>query len=146
MEQKYDVEQFNSIIKHRRSIYPYQYEKSKAIPDKIIWQILENANRAPTHKQTEPWRFTVFCGEGLKHFGQLQSEIYKKFSGDTFNEGRYKKLNDYPYCTDNIIFVRKEVIKLISPNERHNNKKPSIRCVCSCKVCWSAKWQQLHKL
>ena len=115
MEQKYDVEQFNSIIKHRRSIYPYQYKKGKVIPDEIIWQILENANRAPTHKQTEPWRFTVFCGEGLKYFGQLQSKIYKKYSGDTFNKDRYKKLIDYPLMSSHVIAIgmkRNEANKL----------------------------------
>ena len=61
---KYDTDQINAVIKNRRSIYPYQYEKGKVIPDNIIWQILENANRAPTHKQTEPWRFTVFLVKG----------------------------------------------------------------------------------
>ena len=43
---QYDTEQINAVIKNRRSIYPYQYEKGKVIPDEIIWQILENANRA----------------------------------------------------------------------------------------------------
>ena len=99
----YDTAQINAVIKNRRSIYPYQYEKGKIIPDKIIWQILENANRAPTHKQTEPWRFTVFSGEGLKYFGQLQAAIYKKYSGDKFNKGRYQKLIEYPLMSSHVI-------------------------------------------
>ena len=37
---------FNSIVRRRRSIYPRQYIPGKKIPDEIIWQILENANRA----------------------------------------------------------------------------------------------------
>lgn len=102
---KYDIEQINEVIKNRRSIYPYQYEKGKVIPDEIIWQILENANRAPTHKQTEPWRFTVFSGEGLKYFGQLQAEIYKKYSGDKFNEGKLQKLIDYPLMSSHVIVI-----------------------------------------
>ena len=102
---KYDTDQINAVIKNRRSIYPYQYEKGKVIPDNIIWQILENANRAPTHKQTEPWRFTVFSGEGLKYFGQLQAEIYKKYSGDKFNEGRHQKLIDYPLMSSHVIAI-----------------------------------------
>jgi nitroreductase len=46
---------------------------------------LENANRAPNHKQTEPWKFTVFTAEGLKYFGELelQSSIDKQYSGDS---------------------------------------------------------------
>lgn len=105
MKVSYDVEQLNSIIKNRRSIYPYQYEKGKVIPDEIIWQILENANRAPNHKQTEPWRFTVFTGDGLKYFGELQARIYKQYSGDSFNEGRHQKLIDYPLMTSHVIAI-----------------------------------------
>ena len=72
------INQINAAIKNRRSVYPKDYKKGEAIPDKIIWQILENANRAPNHKQTEPWRFIVFSGEGLKYFSELQAAIYKK--------------------------------------------------------------------
>lgn len=102
---KYDIKQINAVIKNRRSVYPYQYEKGKVIPDEIIWKILENANRAPNHKQTEPWRFMVFTGEGLKHFGQLQSSIYKKYAGDHFDQNRYKKLMDYPLMSSHVISI-----------------------------------------
>lgn len=115
MEAPYDIEQLNAIIKNRRSIYPYQYEKGKVIPDEIIWQILDNANRAPNHKQTEPWRFSVFSGEGLKYFGVLQAAIYKQYSGDSFNEDRHKKLGDYPLMSSHIIAIgmkRNETNKL----------------------------------
>ena len=112
---KYDTNQINAVIKNRRSIYPYQYEKGKIIPDEIIWQILENANRPPNHKQTEPWRFTVFLGEGLKYFGELQARIYKQYSGNSFNEGRYQKLIDYPVMSSHVIAIgmkRNEANKL----------------------------------
>ena len=115
MEMNYDVEQLNSIIKNRRSIYQYQYERGKVIPDDIIWQILENANHAPNHKQTEPWRFNVFTGEGLKYFAELQAGIYKRYAGDSFNEGRYKKLMDYPLMAWHVIAIgmkRNEANKL----------------------------------
>ena len=100
-----DIEQINNIIKKRRSIYPKDYEKGKLIPDEIIWQILENANWAPNHKQTEPWRFNVFSGEGLKYFADLQANIYKRYSGDIFNERRYKKLLEYPLLASHVISI-----------------------------------------
>lgn len=115
MKEKYNTEQLNSIILHRRSIYPYQYEKGKVVPDEIIWQILENANRAPNHKQTEPWRFSVFTGAGLDYFGKLQAEIYKKYSGDSFDEDRFKKLIEYPLMSSHVIAIgmkRNEANKL----------------------------------
>ena len=101
----YDTEQFNDIVKHRRSIYPYQYIKGKHIPDEIIEQILENAIRAPNHKQTEPWRFKVFTGEGLKYFGDLQASLYNQHSGDSFNQDRYRKMREYPLMSSHVISI-----------------------------------------
>jgi len=105
MQHNYDINQFNSIIENRRSIYPYQFEKGKKIADEIIWKILENANRAPTHKLTEPWRFNVFSGEGLKHFAELQTEIYKKFAGEKFKEKKLKNLSEYPLMSSHVILT-----------------------------------------
>ena len=92
MEKNYDVKEFNSIIQNRRSVYPNQFQKDKQIPDEIIHEILENADRAPTHKLTQPWRFTVFSGEGRERFAKLQTEIYTKYSGEKFNEKKLKNL------------------------------------------------------
>ena len=101
----YDINQLNEVIKNRRSIYPRQYEKGKVIPDEIIWQILENASRAPNHKQTEPWKFKVFSGDGLKTFAELQAGIYKQYSGNDFNQGRYQKLLEYPMLSSHVISI-----------------------------------------
>jgi nitroreductase len=105
MENKYDVAQFNAILQNRRSVYPYQFEKGKRIPDEIIWQILDNANRAPTHKLTEPWRFTVFSGEGLAYFANLQTEIYTTYAGEKFQEKKLKNLKEYPLMSSHIIAI-----------------------------------------
>ncbi len=105
IQHEYNIEQFNEILLRRRSIYPYQYMKDKPIPGEIIWQILENANRAPNHKQTEPWRFSVFSGDGLKYFGQLQADIYRKFAGDNYEQGRYQKLIEYPLMSSHVISI-----------------------------------------
>lgn len=105
MEPQYDINQFNSIIQNRRSIYPNQFVKGKIIPDEIIWQILENANRAPTHKLTQPWYFTVFSGKGLENLASLQTDIYTKFAGEKFNEKKLKKLQEYPLLSSHVIIV-----------------------------------------
>lgn len=105
MENKYEVAQFNAIIQNRRSIYPYQLEKGKVVPDEIIWQILENANRAPTHKLTQPWRFQVFSGEGLSHFSKLQSQIYTQYAGEKFKESKLKNLKEYPLMVSHVIVI-----------------------------------------
>ncbi len=101
----YDVEEFNSIVQNRRSVYPNQFEKDKTIPDEIIWKILENANRAPTHKLTQPWRFTVFAGKGRERFANLQTEIYTKYAGENFKEKKLKNLREYPLLSSHVIVV-----------------------------------------
>jgi len=105
MNNKYDVADFNSIVQNRRSIYPYQFEKGRKISDEIIWQILENANRAPTHKLTEPWRFTVFTGRGLEYFASLQTDIYTKYAGTKFKEKKLKNLAEYPLMSSHVIVI-----------------------------------------
>ncbi|MBS1526447.1 MAG: cation diffusion facilitator family transporter [Bacteroidetes bacterium] len=104
----YDTDQLNQIILHRRSIYPYQYIKGKQVPDEIIRQILENAIRAPNHKQTEPWRFKVFTREGLKYFAELQAGLYHQYAGENYNQDRYKKMRDYPLMSSHVISIGME--------------------------------------
>jgi nitroreductase len=105
MENQFNVNEFNEIVQTRRSVYPYQFEKGKIVPDEIIWQILDNANRAPTHKLTEPWRFTVFSRAGLSYFANLQTEIYTKYAGEKFKEKKLKNLLEYPLMSSHVIAI-----------------------------------------
>ena len=82
--QIYTSEVINQIIRTRRSVFTQQFEPSKVVPDEIIWEALENANWAPNHKFTEPWRFTVFTGNGLQKLAEQQADIYKKYAGAKF--------------------------------------------------------------
>lgn len=104
---KYDIDQINSLIRNRRSIFPKNYAANKVVNDSIIDQMLENANWAPTHKLTEPWRFVVFSGEGLKKFAQLQAECYKKVTqrDNSFKEERYQNLLSKPMQSSHIIAI-----------------------------------------
>lgn len=103
---KYSVEQINDLIKNRRSIYPNMYNDEK-VPDEIIKQMLENANWAPNHKISEPWRFVVFKGAGLKTLAEFQSGLYKKVSeaAGTFKEKDYDKLASKPLLASHIIAI-----------------------------------------
>ncbi|MFT6814584.1 MAG: nitroreductase, partial [Sphingobacteriales bacterium] len=69
----------NSIIesiKNRKSTYPAQFTGER-IDDKVIEDLLELANWAPTHKKTEPWRFKVLCDEGLSKLFEFQLKLYE---------------------------------------------------------------------
>ncbi|HTL09935.1 MAG TPA: nitroreductase [Chitinophagaceae bacterium] len=102
---KFDTNQLNTLIKSRRSTFPRQFAPGEKVDDAIIYQLLENANWAPTHKLTEPWRFTVFTGKGLQSFAQLQASVYKNASGDAFKEDNYQKLLTTPLLASHIISI-----------------------------------------
>jgi nitroreductase len=64
-------------IKNRRSIFPAQFSATP-VADTVVWEILEAANFAPTHKKTEPWRFAVMAtAEARAAFGQHLAATYK---------------------------------------------------------------------
>jgi nitroreductase len=102
----YDFEQINSLIRNRRSIFPKMYT-GDPVPKHIIEQMLENANWAPTHKFTEPWRFTVFYQEAVKEFAEFQSSLYQDRSNqnDTFDKAKYHKLKEKPLMAACIIAI-----------------------------------------
>ena len=88
------VSAINDIIRKRRSVYPAQYI-DKPIPKEIINELLLNANHAPTHKLTEPWRFKVFLNEGKKALGNFLAEKYREIT-PSFAEAKFEKIKSNP--------------------------------------------------
>jgi nitroreductase len=82
----------NTLIRSRRSVYPKQYSR-QAVDQEIIAQMLENANWAPNHRKTEPWRFVVFGGSQLETLAQFQAEQYKLHTpAEAFDQAKYDKV------------------------------------------------------
>ena len=100
------VEDFNRLIRQRRSVFPKDYTGEK-VDDNIILQMLENANWAPTHKLTEPWRFKVFCDRGLDKYAAYQAKDYhdKYYGTEKFLEKKYQKLLNNPLRCSHIISI-----------------------------------------
>ncbi len=103
---KFNCEEINELMRSRRSVFPKDYTGEK-VDDAIIKQMLENANWAPTHKLTEPWRFVVFTGDGLKKLASFQSECYKQVTHakGTFDEKKYEGLKLKPLECSHMIAV-----------------------------------------
>ncbi|KAA9332039.1 nitroreductase [Hymenobacter busanensis] len=101
----FDPEQFNRLVQARRSIHPPQFVPGQVVPESIVRQMLENANWAPTHRRTEPWRFVVFTGAGLQKLAAFQSELYRQHAGDRFDEKKYSKLKDGPMLCSHVIAI-----------------------------------------
>lgn len=79
------------IIVARRSTKPAVMNGRK-IENGVIRQLLELANWAPTHANTEPWRFVVYSGEAVKGFCHAHAELYKKATlPEKFTQAKYEK-------------------------------------------------------
>lgn len=98
-----DPRELNALIRQRRSTFVSQFIPGQKIPDDIIWQLLENANRAPNHGQTEPWRFNVFAGEGLQTLATFQANLYRTNAGQNFKEDKFHKLLTTPLKCSHVI-------------------------------------------
>lgn len=96
----------NDLIKNRRSVFPKFYS-DEPVDESIIQQMLENANWAPTHRFTEPWRFTVFHGSGLKKLAEFQSNLYKEVSTEmgNYDQKKFDKLASKPMMASHIIAI-----------------------------------------
>ena len=102
----FNFNEVNRLIRQRRSVFPKDYTGEK-VSDAIVEQLLENANWAPSHKLTEPWRFIVFSGDGLQKLATFQAECYKRVteSKGSFNEDRYNALLTKPLKSSHIISI-----------------------------------------
>lgn len=102
----FDTQSVSELLQNRRSLYPAQYS-SDPVDDSIVKEMLENANWAPTHRLTEPWRFVVFKGEGLKRLAKFQSELYKEVTQKkgNFKEANFEKLAAKPMLASHVIAI-----------------------------------------
>jgi len=122
MNSKITPAEVNQLLRTRRSTFNDQFEEGKKIPDEIIWELLRNANNAPSHKLTEPWRFVVFTGDGLKILAENQAAIYKENAGNSFKQNKYEKLKTAPLKCSHVIAIGLK---------RHANELPEMEEIAS---------------
>ena len=100
-----NFETLQHIIKNRRSSKPALMNGRK-IDDKIISELLELSDWAPTHGHTEPWRFVVYGDEKVKQFCNDHAELYKaNTSAEKFMTANYEKLKHQGDNLSHIILV-----------------------------------------
>jgi nitroreductase len=92
-------------IKSRQSLFPAMYS-GEIIEDKIILDLLDLANSAPTHRLTQPWRFIVITGEGKKRLGSYLAEEYRQGTiSEQFSELKYNKKLTNPLKASQILAI-----------------------------------------
>jgi nitroreductase len=81
------VDALMEAIAHRRSLGVARL-LSEEVDPALIQRALEAADWAPSHGDTEPWRFVVYTGDGRRALGDAFAEAYR---ADTEAEGTFKK-------------------------------------------------------
>jgi nitroreductase len=100
-----NAEILSQIIRNRRSVFPEDYIQ-KEIPIPIIEQILESANYAPTHKLTQPWRFTVIRKGAKAKLGEELGKIYQSIvPSDKFLQKKYDSFGQKTSQADCILAI-----------------------------------------
>jgi len=100
-----NIQSLSQIISSRRSIFPNMYT-DKPISDETIKAILENANWAPNHKKTEPWRWKVIKGTGLQRLSTYLGEWYEEHTApEKYSEIKHKKTIKKPLQSQAVIAI-----------------------------------------
>lgn len=67
------------LIHERRAYFVPTYDSTRPVSQEVIAQLLDNAQWAPTHKLTEPWRFQVFHSpESRAQLGDFMAAHYER--------------------------------------------------------------------
>lgn len=88
---RHNLSDITALMRDRRSISPEQFS-SRRVHKEQIELMLTNATWAPTHGMTQPWRFTVYVGDGMKAIGPKLSEWYQTYAGDKFSQKKFDTL------------------------------------------------------
>lgn len=83
-------------IRNRRAVFPVMYNNDIISKEELL-NIMENARWAPTHRLTQPWKFIVFQGVGLKKLSHYLGDYYIQNTPTTaYSDMKYKKTVEKP--------------------------------------------------
>jgi len=95
----------DNVIRNRRAIFPPMFTGEK-IDDDIVKALMENANWAPTHRKTEPWRFVIFKGDALNELSEFCANAYKAYvSEESFSEKKFEKTKKKILASSHVIAI-----------------------------------------
>ena len=102
---RFNLSEITELIKSRRTIYPEQFSDRKVHKEQVDL-ILNNAQWAPTHGNTQPWRFKVFMEEGRKVLSDFLAETYLKLTPpEAQNDLKLAKMMKRPMQASAVIAV-----------------------------------------
>jgi len=102
---RYNLSEITELIRNRRTIYPEQFSDRK-IHREQIELILTNAQWAPTHGNTQPWRFVVFTDEAKQTLSDFLAKTYLEVTPvEKQNDMKLAKMLKRPLLSSAVIAV-----------------------------------------
>ena len=102
---KYNLSEINDLMRMRRTIYPEQFSPRKVHKEQIEL-LLNNAQWAPTHGNTQPWRFKVFTELGLEKLSDFLGTTYlQQTPKEQQNDLKLAKLISRPLKSSVVIAI-----------------------------------------
>ena len=102
---RFNLSEINELIRERRTIYPEQFSDRKVHKEQVE-TILTNAQWAPTHGNTQPWRFKVFMDNGLTTLSDFLAKTYLELTPkEAQNDMKLAKLLSRPLKSSVVIAV-----------------------------------------
>jgi nitroreductase len=96
----------NQIIRQRRSIKPADMDPARIVDRALLDALFENANWAPTHGLTEPWRFHVFLGEARRELSDTMQRLYREQTPPAeFREDKVRKMSENPLLAPAVLAI-----------------------------------------
>ncbi len=94
------------VIRNRRSIKPVDMDTDRGVDKAVIMELLENANHAPTHGLTEPWRFHIFAGDSRRTLAGTMARLYREITPEgEFREDKMRKMSQNPLLAGAVIVL-----------------------------------------
>lgn len=117
---RFNLSEVTDLIRQRRTIFPEQFSDRKVHQEQIEL-ILNNAQHAPTHGNTQPWRFKVFTEEGRERLSDFLASSYRNLTPEAEQrETSINKLKNRPLKSSVVIAVcmkRQEEEKILEIEE-----------------------------
>lgn len=102
---RYNLSEITELIRNRRTIYPEQFSERKVHREQVEL-LLNNAQWAPTHGNTQPWRFKVFMVGGLQTLSDFLGKTYLELTDKVDqNDQKLAKLITRPLKSSVVIAI-----------------------------------------
>lgn len=100
---KFSLSEITDLIRTRRTIYPKDYS-DRVVQKEIVERVLTNATWAPTHGMTQPWRFSVYSGDGRAALADFLGAEYRRSTPpEKFLQKKFDNLTQRPLQSSVVI-------------------------------------------